>query len=115
MRILLDECVPRDVRRLLRGHHARTVQEMGWAGKKNGELMRLLSVRGFDVFLTVDASFQFQQHLSSAPCGFLFLSAASNRMEHLTPLMPNVIAALATIKPGDVVHITDSSIERQPE
>ena len=37
MRILLDECVPRPLRRQLPGHDVRNVREMGWAGKKNGE------------------------------------------------------------------------------
>lgn len=41
MRLLLDECVPRKLRSDLEGHDVRTVQEMGWAGKKNGELVRL--------------------------------------------------------------------------
>lgn len=32
MRVLLDECVPRKLRRELPGHEVRTVAEMGWAG-----------------------------------------------------------------------------------
>jgi len=39
MRILLDEYVPRPLRRELAAHEVRTVVEMGWAGKRNGELM----------------------------------------------------------------------------
>jgi hypothetical protein len=106
MRILLDECLPRDLRKMLPGHNVRTVKELGWTGKKNGDLLRHISTRGFDVFLTVDASLQFQQDLASINCGFIVLSAASNRIEHLTPLIPDIAAALATIKPGDVVRIT---------
>jgi hypothetical protein len=106
MRILLDECLPRDLRKLLPGHNVRTVQELGWTGKKNGEQIRLISIRGFDVFLTVDGSIQFQQDLASTHCGFIVLSAPSNRMEDLTPLVPEVTVALTTIKPGDVVRIT---------
>ncbi len=35
MRLLLDECVPRPLKRELRDYEVKTVVEMGWAGKKN--------------------------------------------------------------------------------
>src|SRR5207253_9298653 len=54
MRILLDECVPRPLRRELAGHDVHTIREMGWAGKKNGELLALMAGAGFEVLLTVD-------------------------------------------------------------
>ena len=54
MRVLLDECVPRRLRRELTGHDVRTVPEMGWAGKKNGELIRSMTGQGFKVLITVD-------------------------------------------------------------
>ena len=58
MRILLDECLPKRLKRDLVGHHARTVPEMGWASKTNGELLALAEA-GFDVFLTVDRNLSF--------------------------------------------------------
>lgn len=54
MGVLLDECVPRPLRRELRGHEVRTVPEMGWAGKKNGALLALIKGAGFEVFVTTD-------------------------------------------------------------
>jgi hypothetical protein len=53
MRVLLDECVPRGLRRELPGHEVKTVAEAGWAGVKNGELLQL-AARQFDLFLTID-------------------------------------------------------------
>jgi hypothetical protein len=47
MQILLDECVPRPLKRELVDYKIRTVVEMGWSGKKNGELLRLMSQEGF--------------------------------------------------------------------
>jgi hypothetical protein len=41
MRVLLDECVPRALRKELLGHNVKTVAEAGWAGVKNGELLQL--------------------------------------------------------------------------
>ena len=63
MRILLDECLPKRLKRDLVGHEARTVPEMGWASKKNGELL-VLAEAGFDVFLTVDRNLSFQQDIA---------------------------------------------------
>lgn len=53
MRVLLDECLPRQLTRQLVGHQAQTVPDLGWASKENGELLALAAGR-FDVFLTVD-------------------------------------------------------------
>ena len=52
MRILLDECIPRPLKRELTDYAVRTVVEMGWSGKKNGELLELMSQEGFTILLT---------------------------------------------------------------
>ncbi len=106
MRILLDECVPRRLRRELPGHDVHTVPEMGWSGKKNGELLRLMAAHGFDVLLTVDQGIRHQQNLQAAGVAVVVLVALSNRLADLVPLAPSALAALASIKPGDVVAIT---------
>jgi PIN like domain len=87
MRILLDECVPRPLRHELPGHDVRTVPEMGWAGKKNGELLQLMAQQAFEVFLTVDQNLRFQQNLSGAGVGIIVLVAPTNRLADLVPLM----------------------------
>ena len=40
MRILLDECVPWTMRRLLSQHSVTSVQAQGWSGIRNSELLR---------------------------------------------------------------------------
>jgi hypothetical protein len=60
---LLDECVPRRFRRELPHHEVRTVPEMGWAAKENGELLRLAESR-FDVLITADQKLKYQQSVS---------------------------------------------------
>lgn len=54
MRILLDECVPRPLKRELSDYEVRTVVEMGWSGKKNGELLQLMTQAHFTILLTTD-------------------------------------------------------------
>lgn len=54
MRVLLDECVPRPLKRELSEHEVSTVQECGWAGTRNGELLELIRSTGFEAFVTTD-------------------------------------------------------------
>jgi hypothetical protein len=60
VRVLLDECLPKRLKRELVGHEARTAPEMGWAGKRNGELLAL-AVGHFEIFLTADRNLFYQQ------------------------------------------------------
>ncbi len=53
MNVLLDECLPRKLKYALPGHNVLTVPEMGWAGTRNGDLLRLAET-AFDVFITAD-------------------------------------------------------------
>jgi hypothetical protein len=68
MRVLLDECVPRKLRRELPGHEVLTVTERGWSGIKNGELLALAQAE-FDVFLTIDQNLKYQQNLKAFNIG----------------------------------------------
>lgn len=104
MNVLLDECIPRPLRRSLIGHTVRTVPEMGWASVKNGDLISLAETQ-FDAMITVDKSMQYQQNLKSARMGFIVLRASSNRLEDLEPLVPDILSALNFVQPGDVIFI----------
>ena len=108
MRILLDECVPRPLRRELADHDVRTVVEMGWVGKRNGELMQLLRTETFAVFLTTDQNLRYQQNLRGLPMAIVVLVAPTNRLDDLVPLMPQVRTVLATMQPGMVVEVQAS-------
>ena len=105
MRILLDECVPRPIRRELTGHDVRTIREMGWAGKKNGELLALMAGTGFEVLLTVDQNLRYQQNLAASGVAVVVMAAPTNRLADLLPLIPSVEATLGKIQPGHVVEI----------
>ena len=96
MRILLDESLPRDLRDELSGHSVTTVREAGWAGLKNGEL--LAQARGrFDVLLTADSNLEHQQNLQTLPVSVVVLVAVTNKLEDLKPLVPQLLARLASL------------------
>ena|SRR5439155_18660481 len=104
MRVLLDECVPRALRKDLLGHDVTTVAEAGWAGVKNGELLQL-AARQFDLFLTIDRNLEYQQSFADLALAVIVVHAASNDVAVLRPLMTAVLAALPESRPGMVTHI----------
>src|SRR2546421_12263050 len=93
MRILLDESLPRRLRRTFLGHEVVTVVEAGWSGVENGELLRLAATR-FDVFVTADQNLQFQQNLSALPITVAVLVALDNRLESLRPAATELLGRL---------------------
>ena len=66
MRLLLDECVPRPLKKDLPGHDVSTVVELGWSSKRNSDLLRLMLAQGFEGFLTVDQNIAFQQNVAAS-------------------------------------------------
>jgi len=104
VRLLLDEHLPVDLAAELTGHEVDTVVGLGWQGITNGELLRRASAR-FDAFLTMDRNIEFQQNLAVLPFGIILLSATSNRMAHLRPLVPAILTAVQDIAPGSVQRI----------
>ena len=105
MRILLDESLPRPLARLLPGHEVRTVAQMGWSGTRNGPLLALAAA-DFDVLLTADQNLEHQQDLRTLPIAVVILIAASNRIESLQPLVPELLRVLPALNRGDLVRIT---------
>lgn len=108
MKVLLDECLPKKLKREVNGDVVKTVPEMGWAGKKNGALMRLAE-QEFDVLLTNDQNLEYQQNLKSFNLAILVLVAHTNDIDDLKPLMPAVNKALKTTRAGEIVYIEAAS------
>lgn len=104
MRLLLDESMPVRLRNHLRGHQVSTASEMGWAGAKNGQLLTLAAKR-FDAFVTVDRNMQYQQNLHTLPIAVIVLTARSNSLSALLPLVPKLEAALISLQPRTLVVV----------
>ena len=104
MKVLIDENLPRKLADHLKGNECQTVAECGWAGKKNGELLSLAEPE-FDVLLTLDKNIPYQQDLKSGRIAILIIRAPSNRIQDLLLVVPECLAALQSIEPGQVVRI----------
>lgn len=83
----------------LTGHDVSIPADQGWAGLKNGELLDRAQP-GFDAFITTDRNLTFQQKLTRFDIVVIVLGAPSNRIEHLEPLVPTLLAALKNAQPG---------------
>lgn len=110
MKVLIDECAPRGLKLILsaQGHECLTVQEAGWSGKENGELLALAEVK-FDVMITLDTNLRYQQNLAGRKISIVVLRARSNRLIHISPLFPACVSALEAIKPGDIVYVGNTT------
>ena len=105
MRILLDECVPKGLKRGFGpGHLVLTVSEAGWSGTKNGQLLALAASK-FDAFVTSDTNLEYQQTLAKSSIVVVVLIARSNDINALRPLVPAALAALETATKGQLVKI----------
>ena len=89
----------------LAGHDVRTTQEQGWAGLRNGELLKLAFEAGFDVFMTGDRNLQFQQNVSASGLFVVVLVAPTNKLEDLLPRVPGALAAIEHARAGEVVRV----------
>lgn len=105
MKIIIDECVPHIVKKRLPERQIKTVQEMGWAGVKNGELLELVEAE-FDVFVTSDKNLRYQQNLQKRTIAILLLP--SNQVPIVENLLPQIDKALETIKLNDFLEISGS-------
>ena len=70
---------------------------MGWAGCTNGHLPRLAPDHGFDVLVTVDQGFGYQQNVRDLPIPVVIMIADRTRLQELQPLVPEVVA----VRSGD--------------
>ena len=102
MKVLVDECVPFKLVRLLTGHAFTTAQQKGWGSFKNGRLLALAEPE-FDLFLTCDRNLEYQQNLKGRRIAILLLS--SNHWPTLKGQVPLVQAALDRMRTGEFLPV----------
>src|SRR5262249_56373096 len=105
MKILLDECLPVDLRHNFSTHTAHTAEWAGLKGLTNGELLRAAEDAGYEVLLTVDQGIPHQQHLAGRRLGIILVRARTNQLEDLLPALSAVLEALERIRPGEILTV----------
>jgi hypothetical protein len=99
MRILLDECVPWPMHKLLVGHECTTAQKRGWGGIKTGDLLGLAEGE-FDLFITCDQNMRHQLNLAGRTISILELS--TNDLRRICAFAAEVQAAVVSSKKGEL-------------
>lgn len=111
MRVLLDEHFDHTLRRLLTPHEAVTVAYMGWAGLKNGELLRAAESAGIDVLLTGDQTLLYEQNLAHRRLAIVALSAI--QLPIIRNHIPVIVAAIHRATPGSFTTVDCGSFSRK--
>jgi len=104
-RILLDENLDWRLKRELPDHTVDSVPLIGWAGLKNGELLKRAGVR-FDIFITMDSNLRYQRNISDYNIAVIVLQADSNRLTDTRPLMPQVLSLIGNLQPGTLTMVS---------
>jgi predicted nuclease of predicted toxin-antitoxin system len=105
MKLLFDECIPRRFKESFPHHDCRTTSEVGWTGKKNGELLALAEQAGFEVLLTIDRGMEYQQNLKRRNIAIILIRTKSSRLADLLPLIPEILNCFSSIKAGDLTKV----------
>jgi predicted nuclease of predicted toxin-antitoxin system len=105
VKILLDECVDWRLSRDIADHDVKSARQMGWSAIKNGELLTLAAQHEFDVFVTTDRNLSFQQNIRELPMAVIVLQAKTNRLQDLKPLVPELLDAARSARPGTVITV----------
>ena len=113
MKLLLDECTPRRLRRDFPGHEVFTAEDVGLKGLTNGDLLRAAAAQ-FDVLITVDRKLSFQQNIAASEIAVVVLIAKPNRYPEPKLLTPKVLEALETVHAEQTVRIGSLSAASKP-
>jgi predicted nuclease of predicted toxin-antitoxin system len=83
-KILLDENLPRPlVKHFSPAVDITSVHDLGWAEKKNGELIKAMLENGFEYLMTADKNLQSQQNLEKYPIKLILVRLYNNRYKTL--------------------------------
>jgi hypothetical protein len=96
--------MPRKLRRELPEVVVRTVQEEGWGGFENGNLLRRASGT-FDVLLTADQRLRYQQNVSQFDIGIVVIETIDTTLPNLRRLLPRIKSAIASVTAGSVLIV----------
>ena len=111
MKVLLDENLPHRLRHRLGSHEAFTVSYMGWAGLKNGELLKAAEEAGFEVFFTGDQTLAYEQNLTKRCIAILVLSTIDRDI--LKSNAPLIAAALDNVTLGSIQQVDCGNFSRK--
>lgn len=104
MRVLVDECLPRQLRNWLLAEQPNwtvlTVQDSGWASMKNGVLLRAAN-QTFDVLVTADKIMHHQQNFMGLDISVLVFP--TNRAKVVRAGVNALLMSMPLVRSGEKV------------
>jgi hypothetical protein len=98
MLIPFDQGTPVPIRRALIGHAVKTAREQGWSTLANGDLLRAAEEAGFELLLTTDTNFPYQQRLQNRKLAVVILTRSKWNL--VRTVLPTIVEAVNVAKPG---------------
>jgi predicted nuclease of predicted toxin-antitoxin system len=98
MKILLDECVTKRLRKHLDEFEVYTVRELELSGVKNGQLMTYCADNKFDILLTIDKNLMYQQNLDRYPVAIAVLNCFTSKIEELITFLPSFKSQISALE-----------------
>jgi hypothetical protein len=86
-------------------HTVNNVNDMGWRGLSDREILALAENHPFDAFITADKNLPYQQNLNNFTIRIIILDSSSTRPDYLAPLITTVSALLSSLSVGAVIRI----------
>jgi len=115
MKILLDECVTKKLKRYLDDLDVRTVVEMGWSGYRNGKLLAAAVENGFDILLSIDKNMAFQQNMAKYEVAVVVFDTQRSKIDILVEFLPEFMARMKEFEKGKITFLAAELIESDLE
>ncbi len=115
MKILLDECVTKKLKRHLIEFEVKTVVEMNWSGLKNGKLLSSAVAENFDILLTIDKNLECQQNTGNYEIAVVALDVEKSKVDFLVELLPKFKERIDDYEKGKVYLIEKIKLDSDLE
>ena len=107
-KVLLDENLPSPLKKHFSDQlEVYTTHELGWASKKNGELIRSMLDINIEFLITVDRNLEYQQNLKKYPIRLVVLLTHTNRYKDLADKVIKIETAILTSDAGESIIKVD--------
>ena len=109
MKILLDENIDVRFKYLFKDtlHEVFTVKDMNWLGIKNGELLKLMEVNHFEIFIAVDKNLPYQQNKNKLPLTVIILNVKRNILKRITILYPSILDLISKPLQKEIIVLNE--------
>jgi predicted nuclease of predicted toxin-antitoxin system len=103
MKVLLDNNIPKVLRKLLRGHLVVHCFDIGWALVPDERLLPMAEVNGYDVLITIDKKMRNQ--LNHAKRKIALVVIENNSRKQARVAYERILAAVEASTPGSYEYV----------